>query len=48
MILYIIKEIRMFKMKLRALKAIKARPKSKKENGIKINADKGKYLKSHR
>jgi hypothetical protein len=48
MILYIIKEIRIFKKKLRTLKRINARPKSKKENGIKKNADKGKYLKSQR
>jgi len=35
-------------MKLRTLKRINASPKSKKENGIKKNADKGKYLKSQR
>jgi len=37
----------MLRIKLRQLKRIKAKPKSKKENGIKNNADKGKYRKSH-
>jgi len=48
MILYIIKEIRMFKMKLSILKRIKAVLKSNKEKGKKNRADKGKYLKSHK
>jgi len=47
MILYIIKQIRILRIKLSPLKSIKAKPKFKKENGIKNNADKGKYLKSH-
>jgi len=37
----------MLRIKLRQLKTIKAKPKLKKENGTKINAEKGKYLKSH-
>jgi hypothetical protein len=37
----------MLRIKLRQLKRIKAKPKFKKENGTKNNAEKGKYLKSH-
>jgi hypothetical protein len=38
----------MLRIKLKQLKRIKANPKSKNDNGIKNNADKGKYLKSHK
>jgi hypothetical protein len=38
----------MLRIKLIELKRIKAMENSKKENGMKSNADKGKYLKSHK